>query len=80
MRSHKIVLAALAVPALCLSALAITSTSAATPPKTRVYVLALDGLRPDEVKLMPFLQSLADGGTYYTEARAIMVAETSARR
>lgn len=45
-------------------------------PKTRVYVLALDGLRPDEVAEMPFLSSLAAAGTQYTEARAVMVAET----
>lgn len=43
---------------------------------TRVYVLALDGLRQDEVSRMPFLQSLADAGTYYTEGRGVMVAET----
>ena len=75
MRIPPVALAAVAAAALCFPMLS-SNSAAATPPKTRVYVLALDGLRPDEVRLMPFLQSLANGGTYYTEARAIMVAET----
>ena len=50
--------------------------SATTPPKTRVYVVVVDGLRPDEVALMPFLSSLAKTGTYYRESRSVMVAET----
>lgn len=55
---------------------ATSSAVAAEAAKTRVYVVVLDGLRPDEVALMPFLSSLADSGTYYTEARSVMVAET----
>lgn len=48
----------------------------AAPPKTRVYVVVIDGLRPDEVALMPFLSSLARAGTYYPESRGVMIAET----
>ncbi len=51
----------------------------ATPargPSVRVYVVVVDGLRPDEVPLMPFLSSLADSGTSYEQARAVMIAET----
>jgi ectonucleotide pyrophosphatase/phosphodiesterase family member 5 len=43
----------------------------------RVYLVVVDGLRPDEVALMPTLSTLAAEGTYYPEARADMVAETS---
>ena len=50
--------------------------ASATTPKTRVYVVVVDGLRPDEVALMPFLSSLARTGTYYRESRSVMVAET----
>ena len=60
----------LAAPAL------LAPAEAQEAPKTRVVVLVLDGLRPDEVSRMPFLQSLAVAGTHYTEARAVMVAET----
>lgn len=49
---------------------------AQTPGKTRVYVVVVDGLSPDEVALMPFLSSLAASGTYYAEGRSVMVAET----
>ena len=69
-------LAVLAVPALSLALIAALPADAHEAPKTRVYVVSLDGLRPDEVALMPFLASLASAGTYYTEARAVMVAET----
>lgn len=50
--------------------------AATGPQKTRVYVVVIDGLRPDEVALMPFLSSLAAQGSYYREARSVMVAET----
>lgn len=68
----------LAVPVLGLTLLATQpgATAQEGAGKTRVYLVSLDGLRPDEVALMPFLQSLADGGTSYTEARAVMVPET----
>lgn len=67
----------LAVPVLGLALLgSLPGAAAQDASKTRVYLLSLDGLRPDEVALMPFLQSLADEGTYYTESRAVMVAET----
>ncbi len=69
-------LPAFALP-LVLAPLALGLPAAAQEaPKTRVYLVSLDGLRPDEVARMPFLQSLADDGTSYTEARAVMVAET----
>jgi ectonucleotide pyrophosphatase/phosphodiesterase family member 5 len=42
----------------------------------RVYFVVVDGLRADQVALMPQLQELAEAGTYYPEARAQMVAET----
>ncbi len=71
-----LVLPALVLPALALPLVGMSPASAAEPPKTRVYVLALDGLKPEEVDDMPFLQSLANEGTYYTEGRAVMVAET----
>jgi ectonucleotide pyrophosphatase/phosphodiesterase family member 5 len=53
-----------------------TPASGADAP-VRVYLVVVDGLRPDEVALMPTLSSLASEGTYYPEARADMVAETS---
>ena len=53
----------LAVPALGLALLgSLPGAAAQDASKTRVYLLSLDGLRPDEVALMPFLQSLADEG------------------
>lgn len=70
-------LAALAVVAPLLLGPPAAAQSAPTP-KTRVYVVVIDGLRPDEITPveMPFLDSLAQSGTYYTEARSVMVAET----
>lgn len=64
------------MPAVALTTLATLPATAQETARTRVYVMALDGLRPDEVADMPFLSSLAAAGTYYTEARAVMVAET----
>lgn len=68
-----------AVAALVLATGAAAWTAApaqAADPQTRVVVVVVDGLRPDEVALMPFLSSLAAQGRYYTESRSVMVAET----
>jgi ectonucleotide pyrophosphatase/phosphodiesterase family member 5 len=43
----------------------------------RVYLIIIDGLRPDEVGLMPALSRLIETGTYYPHGRAHMVAETT---
>lgn len=43
----------------------------------RVYLVVIDGLRLDEVPLMPQLSALADTGTFYAGARAQMLAETT---
>ena len=43
----------------------------------RVYVVVVDGLNTEEVRLMPFLSSLAAQGTHYPEARSVMIAETT---
>lgn len=52
--------------------------SAATASSRRVYVLVLDGLRPDEVneRLMPNLTALRAVGTWYPNARSLPVMET----
>ena len=42
----------------------------------RVYLVVVDGLRPDQVERMPQLSELAAQGTHYTAGRAGMVAET----
>ncbi|MGH7855849.1 MAG: alkaline phosphatase family protein, partial [Candidatus Binatia bacterium] len=43
----------------------------------RVYVVVVDGLHPDEVgPLTPTLSELRTGGTWYDDARAVMIAET----
>jgi hypothetical protein len=69
-------LPALALPLLALSLVGGAPAAAQDAGKTRVYLVSLDGLRPDELPLMPFLSSLAAEGTAYTEGRAVMVAET----
>lgn len=43
----------------------------------RVYLVVIDGLRPDEVWQMPTLAQLATDGWYYPHARAEMLAETT---
>jgi ectonucleotide pyrophosphatase/phosphodiesterase family protein 5 len=43
----------------------------------RVYQVVVDGLRVDEVERMPTLSRLAAEGTYWPQARAHMVAETT---
>ena len=44
----------------------------------QVYVVVLDGLRPQEVDLArtPFLNELKESGTWYEQARAVYLAET----
>jgi hypothetical protein len=51
--------------------------AAAAEGPVRVYQVVVDGLRPDEVDRMPTLAQLAAEGTYYPQARAHMVAETT---
>jgi hypothetical protein len=51
--------------------------AAAADGHVRVYQIVVDGLRPDEVDRMPTLAELAAEGTYYPQARAHMVAETT---
>lgn len=56
-----------------------TGTAVTRPPVgPRVYVLVVDGLRPDEVDpvLTPNLRALRDGGTNFTAARSLPVMET----
>lgn len=43
----------------------------------RVYVIVVDGLRPDQVTSMPTVASLAGSGVFFPESRAQMVAETT---
>ena len=55
------------------------SGDAETPDdELQVYVIVLDGLRPQEVTLAqtPFLNELKEGGTWYEQARAVYLAET----
>lgn len=49
----------------------------AAEPAVRVYQIVVDGLRVDEVDRMPTLRRLSQEGTYYPDARALMVAETT---
>jgi arylsulfatase A-like enzyme len=51
--------------------------AAADDGPVRVYQIVVDGLRVDEVDRMPTLARLAAEGTYYPQARAHMVAETT---
>ena len=73
MRTARLVAAGAA--ALALAAVPLPAGAQAEG-KTRVVVLVVDGLRPDEVARMPTLSQLAAQGTYYTESRSVMVAET----
>src|SRR3712207_4604871 len=75
--------ALLATLVLIASVFASGHAAAQTPPADsgdplRVYVLVLDGLRPQEVtpELMPNLSFLRERGTWYEQARAVYVAET----
>ena len=60
------------------SALDAPMATAATSGKRRVYVLVVDGCRPDEIGagLMPRLQALRDGGMNYPRARSLPIMET----
>jgi ectonucleotide pyrophosphatase/phosphodiesterase family member 5 len=43
----------------------------------RVYLVVIDGLRPDEVGFMPQVAELAAEGTYWPDGRAERIAETT---
>lgn len=60
------------------SALGVPGANAAVPPKRRVYVVVVDGCRPDEIGsgLMPRLRALRDGGMSYPYARSMPIMET----
>jgi len=60
------------------SALGSPMATAATAGKQRVYVLVVDGCRPDEIGsgMMPRLQALRDGGMNYPRARSLPIMET----
>ena len=64
--------------AVVLSYAADTSLASAATPRSRVYVLVTDGLRPDEVTptSMPNLHALRSAGTWYPQARSLPVMET----
>ena len=68
--------AALAAAGLASPALAQATTDAGED-WVRVYVVVIDGLRPDEVAQMPTLNALATDGWYYPHSRAQMIAETT---
>lgn len=57
--------------------LGAAAVAAADEDAVRVYVVVVDGLRPDQVDRMPFLSSLRDEGTSFPESRAQMLAETT---
>ncbi|MPZ96550.1 MAG: sulfatase-like hydrolase/transferase [Propionibacteriales bacterium] len=52
--------------------------SASAAPRTRVYVLVVDGCRPDEITplLTPRLAALRSGGLHFPRGRALPVTET----
>lgn len=52
--------------------------SAATTGKPRVYVLVIDGCRPDEItpEATPHLHALRTGGRWFPQARSMPIAET----
>lgn len=60
------------------SALDAPAAGAAGRGKRRVYVLVVDGCRPDEIGsgLMPRLAALRDGGMNYPHARSMPIMET----
>jgi len=64
--------------AVVLSAAAGTPARAGTPSGMRVYVLVVDGCRPDEVvpARMPTLAGLRAQGTWYSGAKSMPVMET----
>ena len=76
---HRALAAAIAVvTALGILYLAESPAPAATDGPLRVYVITVDGLKPDEVtpELTPNLWALRSGGTWYDQARAVFPAET----
>lgn len=56
----------------------ILAPATAAPSPVHVVVLVIDGLDPEEVTpiTMPTLDSLRSSGTWYQQARSVMVAET----
>ncbi|AXV06165.1 hypothetical protein DVS28_a1467 [Euzebya pacifica] len=68
--------AALAAAGLTAPAFAQQTTDAGED-WVRVYLVVIDGLRPDEVVQMPTLNQLATDGWYYPNSRAQMIAETT---
>ena len=74
-RTRLTVLAALA--AMLTAWIAQPAGAQTSPPPLRVYVVVLDGLKPNEVgPLTPNLAELKDQGTWYEQARAVFPAET----
>lgn len=68
-----------AAGAVALGALgAVTASGARAAADLRVYVLVVDGCRPDEAagEYLPAVRELAARGTSFTQARSITVAET----
>lgn len=68
-----------AAGAVALGALgAVTAASARAAGDLRVYVLVVDGCRPDEAAgpFLPAVRRLAEQGTSFTQAESITVAET----
>ncbi|MFC4003889.1 alkaline phosphatase family protein [Prauserella oleivorans] len=64
--------------AVVLSAATGTAFASSGPRGPRVYVLVVDGLRPDEIRpgLTPRLAALRDAGTNFPAARSLPVMET----
>ncbi len=63
--------------ALFASLAGVTSAMAQGDGPLRVYVITIDGLKPDEVgPLTPNLNELRGAGTWYDQARAVFPAET----
>jgi ectonucleotide pyrophosphatase/phosphodiesterase family member 5 len=71
-------LCALVALALIAGSLVSAQAQQITQPGFRVYVIVLDGLRPQEVNatLTPNLNALRSEGTWYEQARAVFPAET----
>lgn len=54
------------------------ASAAASPKGKRVYVLVVDGCRPDEItpETTPHLHALRTGGRWFPQARSVPIAET----
>ncbi len=50
--------------------------SAVSPASTKVYVLVVDGCRPDELPMMANVSALRDAGMHFPNARSVPVMET----